>query len=291
MHPRFLKPLGTDNNEKHFFNAIRFKRQQDLAQRKLDYTWKGNGHKLYPSSIKSLTMCPLRFIQEDVHKPPSFTPQVVYSLEIGKAVHSMFQTEALSIPGLLHQEPDYSQYALVHPGLVAEMKKKRKAIHPEVPVVDPLSGISGRADLILTLWNGPVVFDIKTTSVEDLKVSEDKSEILDSDRWLEKCKSLPSEEHKLQVGIYCYLINKFQLYPQKVRKAGLGYVNLLLKPGDPAAEYEVYFDFTEELEQKIGTLIEHLGKHRQAYFDGQESTCEYPLCRAHNLRKTLKEAQ
>lgn len=278
MFPNLLAQLAAKDTNKNFFNAVRYKRQQDLVERKMFHSWEKNSHKLYPSSIKSLTMCPHRFIQEDVHKPPSFTPQVVYSLELGKAVHNMLQTEGDKIEGLYWAEPDYSQYALTSYNLMMEMMEKRKLIHPEVPVWDPLSGISGRADMVLDLGGEPVVFDIKTTSVEP-------------DKWATKTADLPSEEHKIQVGIYCHLMNKFKLYSKPVRKGGLGYLNMLLKPGDPDAEYEVYFDFDSAFEQRIALLVEHLGIQRQQYLSGHESKCEYPYCRAHNLKKTLEDAK
>lgn len=288
MLHKFLPLIGSKETEKHFFNAVRFKRQQDLTQRKLDHNWEAKGHKLYPSAIKSLTMCPHRFIQEDVHKPSSFTTQVVYSLELGKSVHEMLQTEGLDIPGLYWKDVSYAHYP---DEFRLKLEEKRQYIYPEVPVMDPLSGISGQADMILDLGGNPVVLDIKTTSIEDIKTDESKQVIIERNRWASKCAALPSEEHKIQVGIYCHLLNKFKILSKPVRKAGLAYVNMLLKPGDPDAEYEIYFDFTEEFEARIALLVEHLGLERQHYLNGVESECKYQYCRAHNLKKTIKEAK
>lgn len=254
-----------------FFPYIRFQRQQVLREKQLNYSWEANKFKLYPSMIKSLTLCPKRYINEDVHKPPSFTIEVIYKMEVGKFLHLMLQEEAQKINNFLWDDPDFSQLG----DLAEGMKQKYEQIRPEVPVYHKESGISGRADAILRIKGEPVVFDIKTTSI-------------DPEKWADGyTKKLPSKEHKLQVGIYCHLINKFKYYSKPVRKAGLGYLNLLYPAGSTEAEFESYFDFTEELDQRIGLLLEHLAKERTAYLAKEETECTYPYCRAHHLKDTL----
>lgn len=304
MNPRLLALLGSTETEKLFFPAIRFKRNQELTQKKLNWSWKEVNYKIYPSAIRSWTMCPRRYVHEDVHKPPSFPIESYYKMEVGTYLHKMYQDCAEGIEELLWKPPSFTGVPLPAK-LTDQMREfgkddetafrkwllyKYNEIRPEVPVFDTFSGVSGRADAVLNMRGEPVVFDIKTTSVEDAKFDPKTGE-WELDCWNKYKKKLPSEEHKIQVSIYCYLMNKFNYYDKPVRKAGLGYVNLLMKAGESAAEFETYFDFDEAQEKKIGLLLEHLGRERRAYIENKETVCEYPLCRAHNLARTIEAAK
>lgn len=288
-NPRLLALLGTRQSENFFFDAVRFKRNQILTEKKVTWNWAEKDHKLYPSAIKSWTMCPHRYVHVDVHKPPSFTTEALYKMEVGTYLHRMYQECAVDIKALLWEAPDFSRVMFAAGGGNAEeFRQKYLDIFPEVPIYDLETGVSGRADAVLNIYGKPVVFDIKTTSVEDVKFDE-KLGAWESGRWAKYIKALPSTEHQIQVSVYCYFMNKFKYYTQPIRKAGLGYVNLLMKAGEPNAEHEVYFDFTEEMEERIGLLLKHLGHERKAYLEGRESQCEYIPCRAHSLMRKIKE--
>jgi len=306
---RLLALVGKPTSEKFFFPAIRFQRVQALQKKKLTWSWKSVDYKVYPSGLKSWTMCPHRYVHEDVHEPPSWGIEAPYKMEVGTYLHKMFQDCANSIEEfpLLYAQPDFSkvidppagspelhrltkayeegefykdtaislekrrkiremQKAGVHL-LGLEMQSKMHDIVPEIPVYDWESGVSGRADAVLDMYGQPVVFDIKTKSVEDVRKSKKTNE-WEENLWAEAVKKYPSEDHKIQVSVYCYLINKFKFYDKPVRKAGLGYVNLLMKAGDPNAEYEVYFDFDEEMEKRIGLLLEHISLSHAARSGG-----------------------
>lgn len=292
-NPRIIAMIGgagmLQQQEKFFFPAIRFKRSQQLTEKKLKWNWAEKDHKIYPSQIKSWTMCPHRYIHTDVHKPPSFTIEALYKMEMGTYMHQMYQDCAKEIVDLLWEPPSFDGVEFPgQPNVIKELIEKQKEINPEVPVVDWLSGVSGRADAVLNIYGKPVVFDIKTTSVEDVR-KDPKTGEWEENRWAEYIQKLPSEEHKIQVSIYCYLMNKYVYYKQPIRKAGLGYVNLLMKQGDPNSEHEVYFDFDEEREKKIGLLLEHIGLERRNFLTGVESKCSYPQCRAHFISKLARE--
>jgi hypothetical protein len=287
MNPRISALLGEIDNIKHFFNAVRFVRQKELLRRKQDWSWEKTGFKIYPTSLKSFTMCPHRFVREDVHKPPGYNMDALCRMEVGKSLHTMYQTEILQLPNILWELPDFSCYTQE---VADKQKMKLEEIWPEVPILCTKSGISGRADAVLNIFGEPVVFDIKTTSVADVQKELDKEGNW-TGNWLENCwqeyikQNLPSKQHEMQVFIYCHLMNKLGFYKKKIRKAALGYINLLMDSTNESAEHEVYFDFTEETEAKVELLVEHLALERYNYLEGIDSSCSYPACRAHSKGK------
>jgi hypothetical protein len=263
MNP-IIKKLKNRNN--YFFSAVNSVRQKDLRKKNLEYSWKDINYKIYPSGIPSFNICPYEFIR-GLETAPIFSIESYYKMEVGTYLHKMYQTESLKAEDLLWEFPDLSTFLRLHPNHM-EINSKLVDNWPEVPVFDPDSGISGRADLVLN-FDSPVVFDIKTTS-------------LDLYRWNTNKSKLPGEPHRVQVSIYCYLMNKYKYYSKPIKKAGLGYVNLLIPSGDSGSELEVYFDYDEEMEFKTGLLIEHLGIERKRYIDNIESQCTYPLCKNHS---------
>lgn len=249
-----------DRNNK-FFSTIRQIRELDLKESRESYSWKSYNYKLYPSSFRSFYMCPKKFIEEDVHKAPSFTIDQAYKMEIGSALHRMYQTEILKNPSILWEPPELKTELL---------KKKLNDNWPEVPVYDPESGVSGRADLVLNISDEIVVFDIKTTSV-------DKSlwESYKTDR-------LPSSSHIIQVATYIYLMNKYKYYKKKIKRGALGYVNIAMLPGEDNSEHEYYFDYTDKMEEMIEKLLGCFILHRNAYINGQQNLeCTYEYCSTH----------
>lgn len=288
---RFDAVFGAPS-EKIFFPAVRGERDRELTRKKLTHSWASRDYKLYPSSIKSLTMCPVRYVQEDVHEPPGFDLAAFYKMEVGTALHLMYQNVALKVNNLCWEDPSFLHVVdPSNPTKCLEMLAKYKEGRPEVPVFDVDSGFSGRADIVMKVAGEPVVLDIKTTSCEDVQremIKGPDGRKIWTGKWLENCweakkLKLPSEDHKIQVYIYCHLMNKFQYYSKPIKKAGLAYVNLLMKAGELPAEYETYLDFTPEIDAKIELLLKHLGLARTAYLEGKEIVCEYPSCRAHNL--------
>ena len=264
MSKKFLIRQIKDRNNK-FFSSIRTIREADLKRSRETYTWASYNHKLYPSSFRSFSMCPKRFIEEDVHKPPMFTIDQAYKMEIGTALHRMYQTEVLKHDSILWTKPVFTS----HPNEL-ELIKKIEHNWPEVPVYDPESGISGRADAVLNLENEIVVFDIKTTSVP-------------KDNWdTYKSNRLPGAAHIVQVCTYIYLMNKYSYYHKKIKKGGLGYVNIAMSPGEEGSEFEYYFDYTDEMEENIRLLIEALAKHRSMFLQDKNIDCFYKNCGVHN---------
>lgn len=261
MSKKFLIRQIKDRNNK-FFSNIRLLRESNLKESRDRYSWSSYNHKLYPSSFRSFYMCPKRFIEEDVHKAPSFTIDQVYKMEIGTALHKMYQSEILHSKTILWNLPNIPE----------NLKKKLDDNWPEVPVFDSESGISGRADVVLNVNNEIVVFDIKTTSV-------------DKDRWESyKLDKLPSQAHLVQVSIYIYLMNKYKYYEKKIKKGALGYVNIAMTPGEENSEFEYYFDYTDEIESMVENLISSLKIHRDAYLKNCKVDCTYKYCGVHNDR-------
>lgn len=256
-----IRSLLSDASEekKHFFDAIRYWRQQTAQKQRLTYSWKDNNYKIYPSGLSSVSMCPYRYVHEDVHKPPVFPTEALYKMSVGNALHEMYQNDAMNVERLLWPKPTVPDF----------LQEKLESSWPEVPVADPESGISGRADLVLDQHGLPVVLDIKTTSIPVEKWNADYF------------KKLPYKNQMLQVGIYIHLMNKYGYYVSRISRGVLGYVNVLLPAGHRDAEIEKYFDYDDTMEENISLLIEHLSKERKAFIEGRGSSCSYPRCRIH----------
>lgn len=242
-----------------FFPIIRFNREKAISNKIKLYSWEANDFKIYPSSL-SFDMCPYTYIQEDVHKYKDLGIDISYRAEVGKYLHQMFQDESKDIPDLLWEKPNVPD----------DLKVKLDTYWPEVPIWDKLTGISGRADLVLNNKGKPVVFDIKTTSVQPSS-------------WEYTISKLPSDYHKCQVCIYIYYMNKYKYYDVKIEEGRLGYVNLLLPAGASGSEVEVSFKYTDELEQAVELLIEHLIKEKTLFLNKKPSSCTYPNCKLHKL--------
>lgn len=265
MSKKFLIRQIKDRNNK-FFSSIRLNRETNLKLSKANYSWKSYNYKLYPSSFRSFYMCPKKFIEQDVHKPPSFAIEQIYKMEIGSALHRMYQDEVLKANEILWEKPNIPENLI----------KKLADNWPEVPVMDSNSGVSGRADAVLNIDNEIVVFDIKTTSV-------------DKDRWEKyKLEKLPSQSHLVQVATYIYLMNKYNYYNKKILKGALGYVNISMAPGEENSEYEYYFTYTDEMHDMIHNLLESLEKHRNAFLNESFIDCSYKYCGVHNNDRSIK---
>lgn len=268
-----------------------------MRLKKKNHNWEAFDYKIYPSSLKSLTMCPKRFIEEDVHKPPGFELPAVYKMEVGKAIHALFQDAAIDselvdlAKTIAEEVPEeyasavdlyirkmYRLDAVKTGGLLwaaptitdPAILKKLTESWPEVPVWDAASGISGRADLVLDVDDHPCILDLKTTSVIPSK-------------WEEYTQKPSSEEqYKLQISLYAYFMNKYNYYSKPVKKIGLAYVNLLMAPGEEDSEFEVYYDYTEKMDADIASLVEHLTIQRNAYIKEKATVeCTYPKCKEH----------
>lgn len=288
----FLKRQIKEQNN-HFFSWIRFKRAAKLHNEKKNYKWQPP-YKIYPSSLKSLTMCPKKFIEEDVHKHPGFDVPVIYKLEMGKIIHEMLQNQALDIEehtlvevlddlaeDYLKALDTYIRYMYKREvstddkllwarprKLSDELEQKMAKSWPEVPGFDEESGVSFRTDLIINIDDSPAILDLKTTSI-------------DPDRWVDSLTRLPYDEHELQVRVYRYFLNRQNYYDKPITKVGLGYINMVMVSGEENQEYEVYKDFGTGVDLEVEDLIKHLTIQRKAFLSGSKSECEYTKCREH----------
>lgn len=303
MNPKdFLKKQLKEKNN-ILFSAVNLKRAIEAKKRKDSYTWESINYKLYPSSIKSINMCPKKYIEESVHKPPDFPLPAIYKMEMGKIMHELLQDKALSFDPVVMEElltdlaESYIQSVEAYVSLMYKrelkdlktrllyprprdlgemLETKLLKAWPEVPGYDEESGFSFRADAVLDIDGYPAVNDIKTTSV-------------DPDRWEEQKTKLPSTDHWLQVRLYRHFFNKHNYYPKPIKLVGLGYVNLLLAAGSQGSEHEVYKDHGEGPDEELELLINHLVEHRNAFlYDNVNKTreCTYARCTEHQNTRT-----
>lgn len=261
------------DRENKFFSSIRYLREHNLKISRSNYSWSSYKYKIYPSSLSSFGMCPKKFIEEDVHVAPNFSIDQSYKMEVGTALHRMYQLDALKTT-MLWEAPSFTIFEEEHRNILQE---KLDANWPEVPIYDAESGISGRADLVLNIDGEPVVFDIKTTS-------------MDKERWKTyKEEKLPHQAHIVQVSLYIYFMNLYKYYTKKITKGALGYVNIAMAPGEENSEKEKYFEYTPEIEMKVDHLVSALSNHREAFLKEKKLDCSYIYCNTHGKENNDRE--
>ncbi len=206
------------------------------------------------------TELPKEFVEEAMKSIVSDYLEV-----IDQYIRTMYKREALQCEELLWERPR---------DLGEEQEAKMAKSWPEIPLFDEESGISLRTDLVINEDGEPVILDLKTTSIEN-------------DRWYSGYMDrLPDSAHELQVRIYRYLFNKHNYYKKKVRKVGLGYINLLVKHGMERQEHEVYKDMGEDEDLEVKELISHLSLQRSNWIkEGKTLPCTYGKCGKHNGNK------
>lgn len=262
MVSSLLKNLIKDQIKEHwFFPAIRKSRQHEITKRKESHDWRGQGCKIYPSSL-SFDMCVYNYIQ-NIEKAPDFSLQAIYSMEAGTYKHKELQDQLLKT-SILYKKPNCSK----------DLQEKLEKNWPEVPILDPILNLSGRADGVLSVLDRPVVLEIKTTSLNE------KAWMTDFEKYF------PKKEHLTQVSIYRYLMNANAYYEYNVDRAILAYLNLLMPIGSQDAEKEIMIDFNgskyKDLDEKTEYLLFELGKEKTKYLNGEPSECAYELCKVHN---------
>jgi hypothetical protein len=174
-------------------------------------------------------------------------------------VKKMYSIDALNDSNLLYAKPNIRNEISL-----AKLEKS----WPEVPIYDPVSGISGRSDLILNVDGKPCVLDLKTTS-------------LTPSRWDEFLQAPTKVNYELQVNFYGVEMNEQEYYDVKIEKVGIGTVNLLMPAGVEDSEHERYWNLTDEIRDDILNLKSNLARHRNAYLDKTIETCIYSKCREH----------
>lgn len=251
-----LKQLLSDQ-EKTFWTALRMQRAKEIEERKVSHKWDG---KFHPSSLQ-WNMCPHSFVRELETFNYHDTVASEY-MDDGTYKHKQIQ-DVLLRTNLLYPKPQ---------NLTKKQEQKLKKHWPEVPIEDLELNISGKVDGVIKLDGNPVIIDIKTVQATDKN-------------WE---KRYPPEKHKTQLCCYALVMNRNKIYNVPIRKVGLMYINLCMSPRDKNREFEYYFDFTPELEEKTLKLLEELNVELIKYKKGIESNCEYSNCSKHNKTK-IKE--
>ena len=238
------------------FRELRLLRIRKEIVKKGEWDWAKTGHKIYPSSLH-FGMCPYKFIREDIQKYSDKYDSGLESMDDGSYKHVQIQDEAKQVPGLLWEGPISN--------IPEEVKHKFKHNAVEVPIYDKEVPMSGMIDLILDVGGVPVIVDIKTVQQSD-------------DKWKNR---YPTEKQYCQAAMYFYVTNKLNYFHVKASQFGLVYINLCLPPSDKSREYEVYYDWTPDLEKEVELLLSHLTKERKLFLANESSECSYPKCKTH----------
>ena len=255
--------LQEENRGPIFFGAIRLGRKNEAYKKKLELKWGAPDYKIYPSSLKSWTTCPVEFMKSLENPTTIEDITAIYRVKRGSSVHKEFQTDAL-ISDILYDKPIAE--------LSARIFKKLKDGYPEIPFHDLKTGVSGSIDAVIRLKDLPTPVEIKSTS----KAPEE---------WEDYCeKKLPLDTHLLQLLSYIYHINKNNYYPKQAERGILAYVNLLMSPGDLKAEKEYIIQYSD-YKEKFEVFMFHLTKARDNYIQGKVEPCDSPLCRKHKNGK------
>lgn len=273
----FLTDQIRDNREKKLvFPEFRRLRKEDILREKEEYEkgitfqpgWAGRDYKVYPSSI-SFGMC----LHEFFIKMNSGTFQGIedekakYRTEAGKYKHQEIQDTMKRSP-LLYTLPRIPQ------DLALELIPKLIKEWPEVPIRDHVTGISGKADLIMRYEDKPVLVDIKTTSLPDRQ-------------WHELT---VAANYKTQLCVYAHFMNQYGYYPDPIERVGIAFYNLSGELGDTGAEREVYFKFDTTLQDKTKWMLEEIAKIRDQYMKGgKPDKCVYKKCRTHGKENSADD--
>lgn len=241
---------------------------------KQEYEWGEPDYKIYPSGFTSKTfeLCPAEHIVSLENWGGIAQLAGVYKVRRGSAVHEEYQNELLESDKLYPKPENIAD---------ERMKQKLEDKWPEVPFHDHETGISGSVDLVMTWKKAPCLIEIKSTSI-------------DPTRWEEyKSKSLPSEHHLIQFGIYYWELLKLGYYAE-IPRGVLVYNNLLFPPGDEKGELELLIPPDYELKKYPGIklidlaedLILNLQDCRNQYIqNGKDGVvCHYGRCRKHKKK-------
>ncbi len=264
--------------DSYMFGPVADFLETEQSEKSDNYSWEAMGYKFYPSAIKSIHMCPKKFVEETVHTAPYFQLSALESMEIGKEYHAAYQNILVRMPGYC-QEPDYSYFRSLFGDEEADkLVDKTNRAWPEVSIYDPESGFSMRLDLVPA--NPLMIVDIKSIGQEDT-VKNKKTGEVKYDQWADLKSKMPSgkEEHKLQVSLYCHFANKFKLFPKIIDIGGIAYINTRMPNGDN--KYETKFDYTSQMDRMIDALVGSLAKHRNAWIKQLSIPCEYHYCTDH----------
>lgn len=269
--------------DSEFFGPITDFQEQEAAQEAAEYSWERQDYKIYPSSLKTIDMCPKEFVEEVVHSPLYFQYYALEAMETGDEIHKSLQTTMLRMPDYL-AKPDYAYYGTLYPEHLAKALEKLEKYWPEVPIYDPIAGVSLRMDGVKQRGSYKVI-EIKSIGVENTQwVWEDKEKTKgkwETGCWDKEKKKLPTTAHKMQAAFYLYYCNLFKLYPP-MKQAIFCYQNTKMK--DRTAKYEVPFTLTDQMSMMISVLLEDLTKHRNAWLDGKTKVeCTYKYCKEHRI--------
>lgn len=264
-------------NESFLFNPIANFLEEEQAEKSENYSWEATNYKFYPSSITSIFMCPKRFVEETVHTPSYFQLSALESMEIGQEYHRAYQNVAMRIPGFC-LEPDYTYFESLFGKIEADkLRVKTKAAWPEVSFYCPVSGFSGRMDLVLA--KSPRIVDIKSIGQLDV-VKDKKTGSVKFGQWDALLPKLPKEEHKIQDSLYIYFSNKYKLFSQPIDLGGIAYINTRLD--NASNKHEAGFGYTNQINGMIDHLVSRLAIHRTAWMNKLCVECEYQYCPDHS---------
>lgn len=262
MSKAFLKSLIKDKaNNNFFFSSCKREWARKSAQQAMDNVWSKN---INPSA-KWLTFdgCPYEGVREASKPRQAYEAWTIQYFEVGNYLHAMFQDLALTLPDLLYPMETFLDKEGIDP-------EKLKKHWPEVPLFWEKYRVSLRADLIF-LKNGECV-------VADFKIPQRTDA-----GWEAYLKTLPEETHVTQAAIGALALKRLGILDPKY--VAVLYFNPCCDPKKGAGFKECYLPFNKEMEDKTELLLEHTYRELTRLLEGQESSCEYPLCKKHNKEK------
>lgn len=271
-----------EDQESEIFGPCHEFLEEQQRQQVANYSWKNTGYAIYPSSIKSIRMCPKEYIEEDVHNPILFSFNALLSMQEGKEVHSYYESIMKRIPGFLAQ-PDLSYFCSLYPDHAESIIEKNKLAYPEVYFKDPEAGISGRIDVVKAA-PACIIADIKTKRVPDIQFDRNKKAFRQG-FWEEEKRKPIEEAHKVQVGIYLYYCKKYRYFNPEMSYGMIAYINTCMKKGGQEYYETPKFAFTQSMYNSIDELVAELKKHRNTWIatSGEvKESCTYSLCPTHS---------
>lgn len=256
MNKDFLKSLLSDRLEdKKFFSEIRKARLKEDETNRLNYKWTG---RISPSSLY-FTMCPKKLVEEDIHKRESNGLAGIHRMNIGTALHRLYQEEAMKITGLLWKKPNIPK----------EWEERNSRIGSELYYRNGI--FSGQIDLLLNISNKLVIADLKFPQ------REEKS-------WESYIKTLPEVKHITQVCCYIDDLRALGLFDPSPEDGAILYFNPLIPAHKNGADFEYYFKY-KDYEQSTIDLKEKIRYHVNCWNNNEKVDCSYSVCELHQEEK------
>lgn len=250
----------------------RLKRQMvsnAIKDKKRRKGWEGFA---YPSGMY-WGMCVKEYIQKlkSGEQYIETDPEKIEKMEIGKAMHTMWQDILLQSKDFLAPDPNYPEFTKQHLANKKKLKKGKVRKPPEWYVFCPEWFISGWLDLALIYKGELIICDFKTKNITPSE-------------WDKEKESFPTTKEETQLYIYAVITDKYNYWDRKAKRLRWIYFNNFCV--DPALKLDPEFEKGVSIDPvKYEKTILLLNEVRDQILSDCTANC-YADCNKHGSSET-----